>query len=275
MGVFKHSDYRTAIKQHLVELKKAKGRSLSFAALAAAMRVQHTYLSTVLSGNGHLSSDQVFIAIKYLALTEREAEYLSLLHEHNRSTFAERKLILKKQMDQLSSEHLKTQSHAPSPVMADNGSDAVIAFYLDINALFVHMFLSIDSYRSQPEKVREQLHLSRLAFEKALDRCEKAQLIHRAPDGIKIIKENIHLPPDSPLFSAFRVAMRLKALELLQNAQTQNDYSLSVLYSAKSDTQQEVREKFLDFLKWVQKKTQSDRPDTVFQLNFDLLRWSR
>jgi len=275
MQIFRQKDYRRAIKEQLLEAKKGKGRSVSFAALARLMRVQHTYLSTVLSGHGHLNSDQVFIASRYLSLSEKESQYLSLLHEHDRSIFPDRKLELKAKMQQLSSENLTTDAQVPSPVIGEKNSDAVTAFYLDVNAIFLHMFLTIDAYRRQPEKNRSQLHMTKASFESALVKCEKANLIARNAQGIQVLREDMHLPPTSPLFPAFRMAMRLKTLELLQNGQNTNDYTLTVLYSAKSETQTEIREKFLELLKWIQRRTQADHPEAVFQLNFDLLNWSR
>jgi hypothetical protein len=274
MSIYQQTDYRTAIKELLIFLKENHGKSsYSFSAMAELMRVRHTYLSTVLSGNGHLNSDQVFLAAKYLNMSDEDYEFLALLHELNRSVSEERQPVLKSKIESLKIRYLQTETHTKSRTMSMPQSEHLLEFYLDTNAIFVHMFLTVPSYAANPNKIRDQLNLSPSAFQASLRHCERAGLIEWVDAKVKVLVDDIHLPSSSPLFPAYRVAMRLKALERLQATKDEQDYTITALYSASLESQSRVREKFLEFLKWVQKYTQSGKSDHVFQMNFDLLRW--
>ncbi|MCX6118453.1 MAG: DUF4423 domain-containing protein [Proteobacteria bacterium] len=275
MNIFRQTDYRKAIKGYLLNLKKIQGTNISFSSLAKIMKVQHTYLSTVLAGNGHLNADQVFAACQYLNLSLAESEFLQGLHEFNRSVFAARRTHLKAKLDDIIAQNLTTRSHVGSPEIKVEPSSAMTEFYLDPNAIFVHMFLTVEHYRRHPDKIRDILRLSKSGLETALRKCEQARLIARSVDGIEVLTDDIHLGATSSLLHSFQMALRMKSMEFLTRPLEPQDYSLSVLYSASIESQIEIKEKFLQFLKWVQTRTQSEPPNAVFQMNFDLLKWSR
>lgn len=275
MNIFSFNDYRELIRETMLARKAEKNGHFTFSAMAEDMRVRHTYLSTVLAGNGHLSSDQAFIAAKFLKLTEYECEFLMLLHEYCRSTFPLRRKVLKEKLEELRKSNLQTDAHLPSKPLVIEDSNSLYEFYSDINALFVHMFLTIAKYRKSPDLIGQCLRIDAKVLETAIQRCIRAGIVERAGTSLRILKDDIHLPVNSPLLPAYRVAMRLKALELLQSCPPgDNQYSLSVLFSGPRDSYGTLRAKFLEFLKWAQQTTQADEAQEVFQMNFDLLKWT-
>ncbi|MCX6117950.1 MAG: hypothetical protein NT027_10435 [Proteobacteria bacterium] len=51
-------------------------------------------------------------------------------------------------------------------------------------------------------------------------------------------------------------------------------YSYSVIYSADQKTDQEIRQRFFDFLISVQSATKDASIERTYQLNFDLIPWA-
>jgi hypothetical protein len=68
--------------------------------------------------------------------------------------------------------------------------------------------------------------------------------------------------------------MRLKALDLMEKISKNRQYSFSVLYSSGEESRRKIQTRFLEFIDWVQKETQAEAPAHVYQLNFDLLKWT-
>src|SRR6478609_4763241 len=94
MNIFELNGYREVLRASVLDRKQRFGRVYTFAKLAKACRLQRTYLSAVLLGNGHLNADQVFLAGRFLEMTAEELRYTSLLNEWERSIVADRRAEL-------------------------------------------------------------------------------------------------------------------------------------------------------------------------------------
>ncbi len=273
MNVFQYHCYRELIREALLEKKARFGRTFTFEKLAQACRIQRTYLSAVLSGKGHLNTDQVFLAAKFLDFSAESTHYTMLLLEFDRSVVPARKKLLKIQLDSLRTPALQAGSKVkakplPSPTSAQAD------FYLDMEAQLVHMFLTIKRYLDDVEKIRLILGLDRIVFERILKKLEQADLINIHQTKVRVLNDAFHLPSHSSLFPTYRQNMRLRALDQMTKRGESHHYSFSVLYSAREETRQKIQARFLDFISWAQELTQKDEPTDVYQINFDLVKWS-
>lgn len=268
---YDQDDYRAILKDCLKSRKTTFGREYTFEKMAQACRVQRTYLSTVLGGNGHINSDQLYLACDFLEIDEDGYRYLKYLHEFSKSSCQQRRSRLEGEIDRMRSKQLETSTHLTK--LDNDRNDALDAFYLDFNAQLIHMFFSIKEFRDDLAMLQRKLRLDSDKFNKALRTLERASLISTEGGSIKLIRDSIHLPPDSPFYDTYRTQMRLRALEKLQTSNQDHQYSFSVLFSADDKTRRKIQHGFLNLITEVQKDVEASSDQGVYQMNFDLFQW--
>jgi len=273
MNLFLLDSYRDVLRETLLDKKARFGRAFTFEKLARACRLQRTYLSAVLGGKGHLSSDQVYLACGFLELALDERRFTSLLHEHERSEVKERRVSLAREIEELRQRALATDTYVAAKPLAGGPNEALVDFYLDVNAQLVHMFLTVKRHRQDSERIQVALGLEPSIFREALAKIERAGLIKSKGKEIELLRDDFHLPATSSLYPNYRMQMRLKALEHMQTRPRDDHYSFSVLYSADEASRNQIRARFLELVDWAQSLTQQEESAHVYQLNFDLLKW--
>lgn len=274
LNVFAAHNYRDILKNCLTAKKVKHAKHFTFINLAKACRVQRTYVSAVINGRAHLSSDQLFDACCFLEMSDDETQYAILVMELERSSSQQRRKKLKYDIEQIRSRNMKSTQYVAMTSSAPQTSSDSIEFYLDVNAQLIHMFLTIPRFRTDPLNLRKMFNLDAATFELLLKKIANAGLIRVSQRKIEILKDDFYLPPSSNLYPAFRSNMRLKALELFQTQPLKPHYSFSAFYSADSKTLPTVQARFFEFLNWAKDYTQDTKPSDVYQMNFDLLRWS-
>lgn len=68
--------------------------------------------------------------------------------------------------------------------------------------------------------------------------------------------------------------LRLKSIEKMDHLDKKDFYSFTVAFSTEASINKQIREKFLNFLEEVQALVQNGKEKEVYQMNFDLLKWS-
>lgn len=273
MSVFQFESYRDGLREVLASRKKVLGKNFTYENLAKHCRVQRPYLSTVLNGNGHLSSDQVYLAAEFLGLTELEQRYLTTLLEYERSNCRARKESLKKDLERMRQQGLETKNFL-TVNQQEQITDAMTQFYLDFNAQLIHMFLTVQRFAEKPSEIMGILQIDESVFKSALLKVEKAGLIRIEADRVEVLVDSVHLPRTSPLFTPYKLAMRHRSWDLGEKVDDDRKYNFSVLYSADAQTRSKILARFLEFVQWAQELTQKDQPTDVFQINFDFVQWS-
>ena len=93
--------------------------------------------------------------------------------------------------------------------------------------------------------------------------------------GLRVVRlRNFHLPAESPLYRAYRLGVRVRAYERLQNSRTNDNYSFSVIFSSNEEVRAKIHKEFLKFLQRVEKWVKDGKAEEVYQMNFDLMNWS-
>lgn len=272
INIYEHQKYRAILKAALTDLKSQFGRPFSYERMANACRIQRTYLSAVLAGKGHLSSDQVYMACRFLKFKDDEYRYTSLLHEFERSVFPERRSRLREEIERFKSENLRTESHLGVQIVPT--SAALDEFFLNFDAQLVHMFLTVTRFRKNPQLIQQALNISSMALQNSMTLLESAGLIQKVDGGVRVIRDSFHLPASSFLYPSHRMQMRLRSLNRIETQKSDKNYSFSVLFSSSEKSRERIQTKFLKFIESVRQESQDEMSEDVFQLNFDLLKWS-
>jgi len=271
-SVYKYLDYRALIKGGIGDLKARYGKSISYKNLADYCHVQKTYLSKVLNHHGNLTQDQLFLACEYLQLGQEQADYTLLLHSFEGTKISKRKEKLRQEIGSRQRMAKKSEIHMETNIVQTNDI-RLTAYFLNPDLQLVHLFLTIKKYRKNLGLIEATLGLSSELLGEYLKILEDMNLIRLVRKEYKALDHNLHLPQGSSVFPAYRTMMKLKGLEKLKHTQ-EDMYSLGVFLSCSSETKEYIHNQFLAFLSDIKKRVDLDKPEEVYQLGFDLLKWS-
>lgn len=272
MNIFELADYK-AILRTLIEKKSQEGQRVNLTRLAAACRIQKTYLSKVLNHDGHLNSDQLHLACKYLGLKSQESKYIFLLHESERSDLIERKEALRREARKLQAKALSTENYISAEPVTHEESD-LLRYHLDPLLQLVHLFLTVPRFAKSHKLIGDELRLKKDQLDLYLEALVKMKLVIREGNGWKVIRDSLHLSREADAYQPYRIMLRTMALEKLQRSRDDNDYSFSVFFSADESSRRLIQERFMEFLKTIQPIVKKAQAENVYQINFDLLGWS-
>jgi hypothetical protein len=270
--LFEEENYKTILQQTLLNKKKLRPH-YTFEAMAKACGVQKTYLSRVLRHKGNLSFDQICLAGEFLRLKALEQEYLLVLYQREISISEKRKKIHEQKMNELRRKAFKTESKLS--VCAQKAESIEIGlYYVDPYYSIIHMFLTLDVYLKEPMLMVKSLSLSEEKISKYLEDLEAMGIIGQDGKKWKVLQNSIHLPEESPFVKAHRNLLRLKAIEKMDLGNKKDFYSFSVVFSADEKVRQQAHQLFLKYIGEVQCLVQNSTEKEVYQLNFDLLKWT-
>lgn len=273
MNIYQHDSYKEILKQAVLEKKSGVSSRFSFQNLAKACRVQKTYLSKVLSHDGHLNQDQLFLACDYLGFTAHERHYLFLVFEFERSCVPKRRDELLAEIKILRKNVRKTESRL-NVTNLETLTDLTTEYYLDPNIQIVHMFLTIPKYAANVSLIWKEMRISETTLHGILVKLQSLGIIELREGKYRIVKDNIHLPAESAVYRPYRSMMRIKALQRSEQLASEKTYNFSVVFSSSRLGRQKVHESFLEFLKKAQAEVTSGEATDVYQMNFDLFSWS-
>lgn len=276
MNIYQETSYKDLLESVLREKKLLLGsHHFDFQKMAEACGIQKPYLSRVFRQDAHLNADQIYLAGRFLKLTEDEQTYLALLHEHQRSGLPERQALLQQKILTLRAQNERTEKHLSESVRQTSEQE-LLEYYLNPTFQLVHLFLTIDRYARHPALIGKALGLRASILKGCLGRLQEWGLIQYDGTEAKVILDQLHLPNGSPLHPQYQSSLRGKAMDRLrEEPENRRNYNFALVFSATEAVRAEVQAEFFAFLKRTENRVRGCEPDEVFQLNFDLMTWSR
>ena len=110
---------------------------------------------------------------------------------------------------------------------------------------------------------------------KIINKLEQMNIISRDEAELKILIKKMHLPRSSPVYKAWRNQLKLMAMRKLDDAEDADSYSFSVVFASDTETQNQIRRRFLTFLKEVEKLAGTSAQHDTYQMSFDLFAWTK
>ncbi len=273
MNIYLMDSYKLILKSSLEERKRLKDKQLTFNSMAEYCHIQKTYLSKVLNRDGNLNLDQLYLACQYLSLSQDETAYCFLLHSYETSQVEVRRSEIFKKIDRVREAKLRTEAYVQVSSI-ELKSDVLNRYYLDPLYSVIHMLLTIRRFAKDPKSIAPLLQLKPQKAAQYIRGLEDMGIIELKEAGIRVLRNNIHLPKGSPLLPPYRMLMRLKALSRLDASDNTQDYTFSVIFSSSPAVRRKIQERFLGFLEETQTMVSQCNSEEVFQMNFDLLKWS-
>jgi uncharacterized protein (TIGR02147 family) len=272
--LFEYRDYRDWLRDFISDQKKIPAK-VTAAKLADAIGVQKPYLSKILAGHAHFSTDQLFLLAEFLQLDSDQFEFLTLMLEFARSGLKKRKDSLQRKMDLKAKGRSDPRERLKSEFIDDTTSEKV-AYFLDPFTSLLHVFLSIDEYRKDPRRVAAALHLSSNRIERLLKNMEQLGFIEydRLKKTYELRREQIFLHKTSPLSPPHQTLARTLSMNQLMRLEPEEYQAYSISFSSDPATVDRIRVEFLSWIQEFEKIVNSGKPQGVYQLNYDLFPWA-
>ncbi|NRA68269.1 MAG: DUF4423 domain-containing protein [Pseudobacteriovorax sp.] len=257
-------DYREIIKN------VCETRSLTYRDLAENCQIHASYFSRVMREKADFSHEQVFLICQYLGFEDDELDYLLTLRDAQTSSQHEHASYCWRKAKALQDKHSKTgkrlkKTEEPDPTHIDE-------YYKSSWTAIIHMYLSIDRFRLQPETIAKHLNLSPKMVERELSLLKKLKIIYMKNGHLQLSNKRIHLEADSPLSQRNHINWRLQALTSLSETRTKDsDYHMSAVFSATETGKRKIREKYKEFVAEAQKiAEEAGTGEEVYAISFDL-----
>lgn len=275
MNIYPFDEYKLALRALMADRQNQFGSRFTFEKMAASCGIQKTYLSKVLNSAAHLNPDQLYSAGEYLKVSAGEMEFLQLLRESEIAAHPKRSVELKTQIKKSRIKNLKTEAMI-EVAKEDSVATHLWEYYTDVDLQLVHMFLTVRSYAAEPSLICEKIGISQMRLQTILFKLQEWQLVSFKKNVYEAKDPKMHLPEDSPVFLAFGILNRIKAIEKIRQVKADqgDDYFFSAVFSAEEKYQHQLKRKILELLKETQGEVLNSKSEEIYQLNIDLFRWS-
>jgi len=274
---FEFQEYKEALRDRIREVKQ-KNPSMTLRKLADLIPVQYTYLSKVLNQDGfHLSEDQLFVLGRGLKLGDEEMDFLFLLRSFAVSQDSDRK---QKLLSRIESLRRKRNLNVKAKIASTEKLTADVAYLLNPLAVVVHVALSNEILRKNPDRLCSQLSISMKQLKQILKSLAVNDLIDLESDQLHVSavrQYQYHLDKDHPLMRIHQSLLKTAALSRMSLIEEEAKQSIMVTFTASHEVYEQMKVEFQKYLKRVETLVRSsDRPrdhQQVYHLNFDLFRW--
>jgi uncharacterized protein (TIGR02147 family) len=272
MPIFDYDDYR-ALLRDTVRQRKAVDSSINFQQMGAYIRVPKSYLSKVVNGSAHLSTDQAYLVARYLKLSEEEQAFFLLLVDYARTALDDRRRTLLARIHATQAAKRQTHEHLAAQKIAP-GDAGLAEYYLEPLNQIVHICLSIPRYASDLARLAKDLGVANAKLLAVAAKLEKLGIITKADGGYKVLIRNIHLAPDSAVYKAWRAQLKLMSLARMEAIADKDTYSFSAVFSTMPAVRQQIHAKLLACLSEIEQLVRGSPQEETYQLAIDLFPWT-
>lgn len=263
MNIFEYDSYKAFLKSH-IETHRRPGLIAELAKIAGCDR---TYLSQVLNGKVHLTSDHAINLAESMGLSEAEQNYFLLMVLNDRAASAEAKDRLKKKMQKLADENLVlTKKIKSREIPGELPEELKAKYYSSWYFGAIHILTCIPEYQSI-EAISRLLKMDRKHIEEVLLKLVEMKLVEKSGERFLHTGNNLHIPSYSPLTSINHLNWRLRGVEK-SSADAGIHYTTTFAVSAK-DTQR-LRSQLLDFIEKQRSMIHKSGSEEVFTFCCDL-----
>lgn len=270
MNIFKFNDYREAFSELFQDLRSKK--VWSTASLAEAVGLQPSYLTNVIKGRAHFSSDQIHALGEVLKLKNEEIDYLDLLMCWERSINARRKEKLSREVEKIQNSQRRANRNIEAKASLQSKSIQE-RYYLDPMIEMIHLYLRTKKAKHDIQDIAKEWSLHRETAASIIDFLEKNQIIHW--QGKKWKVEPVHqlLDHQSPYAIPHQMMKRIRAMDIIQKSPPNEVYSFTASLTMDQKSKLQIQGEFVEFLKKCEKIVLKSNPEDLYHFQFDLFPW--
>lgn len=263
MQIFEFSDYKKYVKKRIESMPK-RGRG-QFRKLSEHLNVGSTVISQIFSGSRELTPEQAVQVCQYFALAELETRYFVHLVQKERAATVSFKKYLQLEIDKILEEARTIKARIPA--FEEISEEAKARYYSDWTYATVRLLTALPG-RDNLDAIAEYLQIPREKLRPTIDFLlqhgicvEKDGMLFNGPTST-------HLGDDSPFINAHRRNWRAKALERVNNPQTE-DLFYSLIITLSDQDRVLIKEKIIALVTETLKVATPSVPQKLLCLNFD------
>lgn len=265
MSIFSYKDYRSYIRQYIRQLPK-KGRG-ELSKIAGHLQINTTLLSQIMSGLREFTSEQAYALSHYLAHTELEAEYFSLMVQISKAGNTQYKQHLEKKLALIQNESLKLAKRINSTKNLSEENRSI--FYSSWIYSAIHLYTSIHDEGVRLEDVVKRFGLTRNKAVEILQFLVGAGLCRYDNNLYSMSIANTFLEFGSPHLIKHHANWRVMSLQKSEKL-TPEELMYSGQFSLSKKDFLELRELLTEFLKKANAIVKDSKAEDIANLNIDL-----
>jgi uncharacterized protein (TIGR02147 family) len=264
--IFAYTDYKLFVVDFIKQLpRKGKGQLKN---VADFIQVNPSLLSQILGGDRHFSPEQASTLCDYMKLTEPEAEYFLALVHYARAGSPRLRLRIENQLERL--RHVAKRREVSKKVdpgqILDDQEKAL--FYSNWYYSAVSLRSTIDDSAHTAESIAKYFQLSKTHMQEILNFLCEVNLCQKVGDHYVAGSTKTYLDRNSPFISRHHMNWRIKALERMSHAKSQDLFYTSPVSVSVRD-RAVVRTMLSDLFSSFQKMVEPSRSEELVCLNVD------
>ncbi len=218
------------------------------------------YLSRILQDKSFLSLEQGERLNSFFGHDSTEADYFLLLIQRDRAGTPE----LRRYFEEKRKAILESRKLIANRVSSASIADPFLQsrYYSSWKYIAVHMAQMIDGMKNTGE-LAKRLQISEVEVMQILDFLKS--------NGIDNLGKHVHLDKDSPFLKLHHSNWRLKSLENMGSANSENLH-YSVVYSLSETDVEELRESLLNLIRKNKEQIKDSADEALMAFNCDLFR---
>ena len=264
MEIFKHSDYKQALKI-CIRSKGANARG-TFKNIAEYLGVNPSVVSQILSGTRHFSEEQIFTVCEYLGISNLESQYLLALLQIERAGSVKLKNHYTQLREQLRKQSEQVSSIVPKTRELSDAEKAI--FYSHYLYSAIQIATSLDT-EVNFDFITRRFQLSPARAHEILDFLTSANLVKDKNGKLTPGTSYTHLEKNSPFVSKHLTNWRLKAVDAASD-KTDDDVFYSVNFSVSKKDFKLLREIMMKVIEDFMAVVKPSPCEDIAQFNLDL-----
>lgn len=233
--------------------------------LAEHLRVNPSFVSQVLKGDKHFSSEQVFSATRFFSLPPVERDFLIGLHQWERAGTHELKQHYKELLDKIKIKSQQVSKHIAKKTILSETDQA--RFYSDWIYSALRLFCTTEKVNLK--KICDRFQLSSSKATEIIDFLLSVGLIKTDGAYFTIGVTNTHLPANSPYIASHHKNWRVRAM----NKHTQlgeDELAFSAPLGISKADFAKVKLEILELISRVSRRVNDSPTEDLACLNIDL-----
>lgn len=264
MSLWSHDSYKEYMLERLGGRRKRTGER---SRLANVLSCQSAFVSQVLNGDAHFSTDQAWLVCQFLGLNQVETNYFLLLVQRERAGNAKYKDFLTQQISDLrqESEELKSRLNVEEVTEAEKAQ-----YYSHWVYVALHMASSMEKMVPVEElALRWQIPVQRLR--EAFEFLERFGFIRFQNGRFFPQDRHLHLGRDSIYLRRHHQNWRLQAMRDIE-AESSEAFHYSGVYTLSEKVAKALKERMLEFIQENVKQVEASAEEAVYCYNMDFFR---
>ncbi len=268
ISVFEFTSYKSYLSKVLSPSGSSRGQR---SRLAEALNCQTAFVSQVMNGDVHFSLEHAVQISSFLKHSPEEQHFFVLLLQKERAGSKALREYFDAQMKEITARRqlIKERIHAQSGL----STEAQMRYYSAWYYAAVHILISVPEFQV-PDKIATALQLPLPLVNSTLDFLLQHGLAAMEKGRYRIGNARIHLPSDSPMISKHHANWRMKAVQSMEQLDSQNLHYSLVVSLSESD-RETIRNMILKLIESTEPVLKASPEEIVCFMGLDFFRVSR